>query len=156
MGYNVPLLDLPRHLAESRDLPESRSCGRLCSMTDEARPPARQPIDPVPAGAGASRIRPRLLLLTLAAVLTGVVVFTVLILRNPPPGEQPESPALPFDARLVVAIDSADRSKPGVQLDEPRGALPVRAGEWMRLTVQVTEPAYCYCLRIDGDRKSVV
>jgi len=91
-----------------------------------------------------------LFLPTMAAVLTGVVVSIVLFLRNPPPREQPELPAPPFDARLVVAIDSADRSKPGVRLDEPRGALPVRAGEWMRLTVQVTEPAYCYCLWIDG------
>jgi hypothetical protein len=91
-----------------------------------------------------------LLLLTLAAVLTGVVGLTVLFLRNPPPREQPEPPAPPFDAQVVVAISSADRSKPDVQLEEPRGALPVLAGERMRLTVQVTEPAYCYCLWIDG------
>jgi hypothetical protein len=118
-------------------------------VNDEAQNPARQPIEPRPAPAGTSRIRPRLLLLSLAAVLTVVAGAAVLILRNPPPPEQP-SPAPPFDARLVVTITSADRSKNEVQVDEPRGALPVRAGERMRLMIEVTEPAYCYCLWIDG------
>jgi hypothetical protein len=96
------------------------------------------------------------LLLTLAAVLTGVVGLTVLFMYKPPPWEQPKPPIPPFDAQLVVAISSADHSKNEIQLDEPGGALPVRAGEWMRLMVLVTEPAYCYCLWIDSQGNVVL
>jgi hypothetical protein len=118
-------------------------------MTDEARTPARQPLD-TPVRAGASRIRSRWLLLTLAGVLTGGVVLILLFVWNPFRREQPGPPGTPFDVEMVVAISSADRSKDGVQLEEAGGALPVRAGEWMRLTVRFTEPAYCCCLWIDG------
>jgi hypothetical protein len=123
---------------------------------------------PAPADAGASTAPPAgnasvrtkrgwswLPWVAVAATLTALGLAAGVNLRSRPSGEQPpEVVALPafkgwIDAR-VWEWENARRQD--VRLNE-KGALPLKAGDWVRVEAQVDRPAYLYVILIDTQGK---
>src|SRR5262245_29421167 len=60
----------------------------------------------------------------------------------------------PLDGELTVAVRPAGRGQQKYTIDEP-DALPVRAGGWMSLEVNLNQPAYVYLVWLDCDARAV-
>ncbi len=69
------------------------------------------------------------------------------------PPEEPRSGQAPLAAKLDVRVwKKADTSR-GLALNEA-GALPLRAGDWMRIEAEVDRPAYLYVIYLDAQGKA--
>jgi serine/threonine protein kinase len=99
--------------------------------------------------------RPKLALAGVAALVlaAGIAVTVVSLPGRPhaPPGTAglQTLPQTLLSGDLIVNVWSPSGSKPGMPLDQP-GALPVRTGEMLRVSVKLNQPAYTYLILLDS------
>jgi hypothetical protein len=83
-----------------------------------------------------------------AATIVLLIAGYLALKPHPKPDQPPPDPA-PLGAKLGVRVwKKADTSK-GLDLGTA-GALPLQAGDWMRVEAEATRPAYLYVIYLDA------